>query len=405
MPNFNYHAIDNTGNLVKDTITAFDELDIEQRVSEKGYTLIKYKMLKKWGEKSLTGNNKVKTRILIEFYYRLSQTLFLGLPILSALEENAKSLPSKSLRMVSGELNVAIEAGKTLSEAMTGFPSVFEKLDLAIINLGEQTGVLPESMQDLAAFLEWKEDIKSTIKRAAIYPSIVMLVILSVIGVWVGYVLPQMAKMLIDMGVVLPEITKFVLSSSHFLQNNWFWILGIILFAIASLYIFQKTKKGGVLIHKYFLKIPVIGTIAINVAVARLSHNFSAMYKSGMNINKIFNILSDNVIGNKYLEKKLLVVHQNILAGQSIGQGFEQAGGFPILLVGAIKNGELTGTIDDAFTRLGDYFDKEVKRSVQTMINTIEPVTMVFLGGTFGIIILSIMLPLYDVIGNFGKQY
>jgi len=110
------------------------------------------------------------------------------------LDENAKTLPSKPLRKVAGELRVAIESGRTLFDAMSSSPKIFQKLDLAIVNLGEKTGVLPQSMKDLAEFLKWKEDIVSTIQKAAIYPVIVLFVIIAVIGVWVGYVLPQMAN-------------------------------------------------------------------------------------------------------------------------------------------------------------------------------------------------------------------
>jgi len=334
MPNYKYIAVDDTGKQVKGTVTAFDIDDVENRLKEKELTLIKYKHLNEWSGLALLGSNKVKPRDLIEFYYRLSQTLALGFPLLEALDENSKTLPSKPLRKVAGELRVAVEAGRSLSDAMSSFPKTFQKLDLAIVNLGEQTGVLPQSMKDLAEFLKWKEDIVSTIQKAAIYPVIVLFVIVAVIGVWVGYVLPQMAKMLVDMGVTLPKITQGILSVSIFLQSYWLHMIAIILTVSLSLYLFQKTKKGGILFHKYILKFPIVGTIASNIAVARLSHNFATMYSAGMNTTAIFEILSNNVIGNKYLEERISVVHKNVLSGQSIARGFENAGGFPPVLLG-----------------------------------------------------------------------
>jgi len=405
MPNYKYIAVDNTGKQVKGTVTAFDIADVENRLNEKELILIKYKHLNEWSGLSLLGSNKVKPRDLIEFYYRFSQTLSLGFPILEALDENSKTLPSKALRKVAGELRVAVEAGRSLFDAMSSFPKTFQKLDLAIVNLGEQTGVLPQSLKDLAEFLKWKDDIVSTIQKAAIYPVIVLFVIMAVIGVWVGYVLPQMAKMLVDMGVKLPEITQMILIVSIFLQNYWLHMIVIIMSLSLSLYFFQRTQKGGVLFDKYILKIPIAGKIVSNIAVARLSHNFATMYKAGMNITGIFKILSKNVIGNKYLEERISVVHKNVLSGHSIAKGFENAGGFPLILLGAIRNGEATGTIDDAFIRLGDYFDTEVKRSVQAMVSAIGPLTIVILGAVFGVIALSIMLPLYDVIGNLEGSY
>lgn len=302
-------------------------------------------------------------------------------------------------------IRVSVEAGNTLFEALSQFPKVFQKLDLSLIKMGEQTGVLPKCLKDLAEFLEWKEDIRSTLKRAVIYPSFIVIVLVAVIGVWVGYVLPQMAAMLTDMGVELPVMTRVVLNLGMFLKTNWLWIVSGVLLFSASFLAFQSTPKGKIRFHQYLLKAPLIGKIASNIALARLSQNFATMYSSGMNIHEIFDVLTDNVLGNRYLEDRLTFAFQEIQRGRSISAAFESTGSFPPFLLGAIRNGELTGTLDDSFNRLGDYYDQEVKRTVDAMIGAIEPVTIILLGGVFGLIALSIMLPLYDVIGQVGQAY
>lgn len=405
MPNYNYKAIDDTGRLFRGTFVALNDEDVEQRLKQNGLTLIKSKRASQGIGAKLLAGGKVKPRVLIELYHRLAQTLELGLSLVSALDENAKLLPSKPLRKVLDETRAGLESGNTLYESMSRFPKVFQKLDLAIIKMGEQSGVLGKCMNDLADFLEWKEDIRSTIKRAAIYPCFVVVVLAAVIGVWVGYVLPQMAVMLKEMGIALPSLTQIVFSTSLFLQSNWSWIIGSIFFFGIFFYLFQKTKKGGIIFHKYLLRAPILGKIATNIGVARLSRNFATMFRAGMTINVIFEILTDNVLGNRYLEDRLIHTFRGVQRGQSISNAFESAGGFPPLLLGGIKNGETTGTLDDSFSRLGDYYDGEVKRSVQAMINAIEPLTIIILGGVFGLIALSIMLPLYDVVGNMGNTY
>ena len=124
-----------------------------------------------------------------------------------------------------------------------------------------------------------------------------------------------------------------------------------------------------------------------------------------MSINTIFDILTGGVLGNKYIESRMVAAYQDIQLGHTIVSSFKKAGGFPLLFLGGVKNGETTGTLDEAFKRLGDYYDGEVKRSVQTMLSNIEPVTIFILGGVFGLIVLSILLPLYDVMGELGKTY
>ena len=401
MPRYRYQAIDENGRLAKGILVAVGERELEARLAEKGLTLVSGKVhTGGFMERSLLGD-RIRRRDLIEFYHRLHQTLELGLPMLAALEENAVQLPSRALRRVVDDVRVAIENGNTLTAALARFPKVFGKLDLAIVRMGEETGVLPRCLKDLADFLEWREEIRSTVRRAVIYPSFIIVVIVAVIGVWIGYVLPQLAGLLKQMGVALPAMTRMILAASRFFQEWWPALTGAIVVLIATFFVTLNTQRGGILIHRYFLRLPVIGGVIANIALARLSHNFATMYQAGMSINAIFEILGNNVLGNRYLEMLLKKAFDTVQHGDSIAAGFEKAGGFPPLLLGAVKNGETTGTLDESFKRLGSYYDRESKRTVQTMISAIEPISIIMLGGVFGLIVLSILLPLYDVIGQF----
>ena len=182
-------------------------------------------------------------------------------------------------------------------------------------------------------------------------------------------------------------------------------MIGAILLILASLYLANRSKKGGMVLHKYLLKVPVIGPVLTNIVIARLSRNFAQMMKAGMPINSIFETLSEDVLGNRYLEMQLGIAYQEILQGRSIADGFKKVKGYPPLLLGAIRNGEITGTLEDSFRRTADYYDSEVKRAVQTMLNAFEPMMIIMLGAVFGIIVLSILLPLYNVISGAGSAY
>ena len=405
MPNYSYKAIDDAGRILRGKVVALGENDVEERIAQEGLTLIQSKELRESHLEKVFAGAKVKPRLLIELYRRLSQTLKMGLPIVTALKENSKMLPSKRLKQTLNEIRIGIEGGQTLHEAMSRFPIVFSKLDLSIIQIGEQAGIMPQCLQDLSDFHEWREDIKSSIKKAAIYPCFVLAALAAVIGVWVAYVLPQMAGLLKEMGAAIPDITQAVLDTSYFIQNNWLWFIGVIAALAALLYLMHRTPKGAVFLHKHILQLPLVGKVIQNIALARLCHYFATMYNAGMSINMIFEILADGVLGNRYLESRMVAAYRDIRQGETIGSSFKKAGGFPLLLLGGIKNGETTGTLDEAFKRLGEYYDSEVKRSVQTMLNSLEPITIFLLGGVFGLIVLSILLPLYDVMGEFGKVY
>ena len=179
MPKFVYQAIDSAGRLLKGSAIAASESELEGKLLDKELTLVSSQLhTDGFMGKSILGE-RIRQRDIIEFYHRLYQTLELGLPMLSALEENAVGLPSRPMRRIVDEIRIAIENGNTFTTAMSKFPKAFGKLDLAIIRMGEETGVLPKCLKDLSAFLEWKEEIRSTVKRAAIYPSFVIIVIVA----------------------------------------------------------------------------------------------------------------------------------------------------------------------------------------------------------------------------------
>lgn len=405
MPSFRYRAIDDGGNLCRGTATALTEGDMEQFLTGRGLTLVDCRQVRGGGPAMTFSLGKIKPRLLIEFYHRLSQALKLGLPMLSALEENAGMLPSPQLKKIIGEIRLAIAGGQTLHSAAARFPKIFPKLDLAIIGMGEKTGELPKCLKDLADFREWKEDIRATLRRATIYPAFVLAAIAAVLGVWVGYVLPQMAKVLAEMGVVLPQATRWVLVVSEVFRQRWPLLAAGLVLLIAGFFLYRRTANGAIQLDRLLLRLPLAGPVAANIVMARLSHHFATMYHAGMNLHHIFEILTHNVLGNRFVETRVAQAYREVQGGQSLAAAFDRAGDFPPLLLGAIRNGESTGTLDDAFNRLGDYYNGEVKRTVQVLVNAVEPLSIMALGGIFGLILLSILLPLYDVIGDFGKAY
>jgi type II secretory pathway component PulF len=405
MSSYRYKAIDDAGRLVKGQLTAFNEMDVERELKRRGLFLIESAAERAGLGPRWPVRRGIPAKMVVEFYHRFAQTLEIGLPILSSLEEIGRSLPCRALKRVLGEVQFAVEGGSSLHEAMQRHSWVFQPLDLAIISMGEKTGVLPKCLRDLAGHHEWKAEIRAVFKKALLYPAFIGCAIAAVIGVWVGYVLPQMVKVLSELGVALPWVTMAILEASAFFTSEWMWLLSGLLLSAGAIYFYQQTESGRLAVHRRVLSLPVIGGILRNIALTRLCHNFAAMLSAGMTINSIFQALSRRTMGNRYLEGRLAAAHQEIERGESIAGGFEKAGGFPPLLTGAVRNGETTGTLDESLKRMGDYFDREVKRSVQVLVNAIEPIAILSLGGVFGIIVLSILLPLYDVMGELGKTY
>jgi len=406
MKSFRYLALDEEGKLVKGKALAQNETVLERDLRRIGLELVESKAS---GESSLSrlfAPKKVSNRLLIMFYTRLSQSLEVGLPIIPTLEENAKVTPSPVLRKIIQEIIVSLEEGNTLAQSLQKFPVVFSPFEVSLIGMGEQSGVLSQSLKDLAEFMEWKDTMRSTIRKASIYPAFVTVAICAVVVVWVGYLLPQMSTMMSEMGIQLPTITKIVFGTSRFAQKYWYWLAAFATVMICGIIAFRRTPKGAILFDKWFLGIPILGTVAAEIAFSRMCRNFAVMMKIGMPVNRIFEHLLRGILGNRHLEAQLQIAHDNLQRGMVLSRCFERAGGFPVLLIGAVRNGERSGTLEEAFRRMADFYDQGARRAVEAMVAAIGPLLVVVMGGIFAVVILSILLPLYDVLGGLsGTAY
>ncbi len=406
MPLFRYTALDGHGKLVKGTLVALTESDAEKRLSERDLTLIQAKKLsERFAFLSSLFKRRVKDRDLIEFYQRLSESLEVGLPLLSTLEENIKLIGSKRLARSIEQVKLDVENGMTLSKAMSLQSDVFDTLQIGIVAMGEQSGTLPEALKHLADFLEWKYQQKSLLKRASIYPAFIFMTVFIVVGIWVGYVLPQVGGFLQSMQIELPTITKIIIETSAWIRANWITITGVITGTIIAFFLVKRTKWGAIKYDMILLKLPIIGRVILNSCLSRIGHYFSVMLEAGMTLVTIFELMTDGIIGNKYVEIQLAEAFEHIKHGKQFFEAFNKGKSFPDLFLGAIKTGEQAGRLVDTFKRLGIYYDKEVKRSVKSLLAVFEPATIIFLGLFFGTIILAILSPLYDVISHIGKAY
>lgn len=400
MENYRYLAITEKGYVSRGNLVAHNERALDAHLRRIGLTLIECRQIRESFLTRLFASQRVQPRILGLFYSRVSEALAVNLPIISVLEENAMALGSPSLRSTILEIKVHLEEGLPLAEAMQKFPKVFSELEVSMAALGEQTGTLPQCLKDLAEYIEWRENLKSTIKTASIYPAFVLVCLSLVIAVWIGKVLPIMAQMLLDMGVQLPIMTRILLVVSQFLRDYWLIALLFVSGVALWTYLVVKTPRGRIAWDRSLLKLPLVGKVIHQVALTRLTKNFAVMMKGGLPVNRIFDILIAGVLGNRYLEGQLQIAQDYLQTGLRLSESFERVGGFPVLLIGEIRNGETSGTLEQSFERVTRYFDNETNRAVKGMLAAFGPAVVVVLGVIFGVVILSILLPLYDVIGG-----
>lgn len=346
----------------------------------------------------------VNLRTKAEFYHRLAQTLEIGLPIVSALEENRRYLPSKLMQQVSAELKRAVENGRALHDAMGDHAHIFQKSEIHVVRMSEERDALSVCLKQLAAFLLWKDNLRALIRKAAVYPCFVVVAILAVMAIWIGYVLPQIVELLSEMGVPAPRATTMVFSLGEWFKVNGGWLALAGVSAALGIYLFQRTEKGGVQFDWGLLKLPLLGQVLRNIALARLGQNFVIMSSAGIAARTIFNLLAKNGVGNRFLEFRLRAALKTLQPDESIAAAFDAAGGYPAVLLNVFRSAETQDNLDQSFRQLGERCDGEVQRTVQRILNVFEPITIVLLGVVFGVIAVSVLLPLCDIVGAMPKS-
>lgn len=402
MPNHHYRAVDAAGRIVIGDEFAVDESELDRILTRSGLSLITSE-----SERQGLGRARrsVRPRVIIEFYYRLGRTLETGLPILMALDENSRELPSSAMRQMAAEIRTLVESGRSLHEAMAAQGDVFSPVDLSIVRIGEQTGSLPACLDQIASHLQWKEELRHHIRKATIYPLFVLLALAGVIGVWLGYVLPRMVRLLMDLNATIPTATRVLLAVSELAQRRgWMFALAAPLPVFLVMAV-RRFPSGRLAWDRTILEIPLLGRLLRAIALTRFGRNMATMLSAGISIRQAMSSLIDNGLGNRYLELRLGAALSAVENGESVSGALRLVGGYPSLLTGAVRNGETTGTLDKAFKRLAEYYDTEVKRTVQLVVGVVEPAAVITLGVVFGSVILSILLPLYDTMGTLGKSY
>ncbi len=399
MPGYRYLALDADGKKHRGAVTAPDENRAELYLGRSGLTVVRLRE-ETTRRFALKISRKVSLTDLAGLYDRLSDTLQVGLPLIASLSENAKLVKNTVLSRTIEHVRTLIEEGKLFSEAMGQHPRVFDRFQVAVIHMGEISGTLPGALRQLSDLLTWRVEQRSQLKRGLIYPIFIMGALTVVTAVWVGYVLPKVASFLKSMDITLPAITRIVIRISTIFAAYWPLFAAFPVVSILLIAAWSKTARGRFALDRFLLRLPYIGKILRNAVVSRLSLNFSMMFEAGITIGSIFEILSGGALGNRFIEQDLRLVHQRVLSGQSLYESFSSSREYPDLFLGGIRSGEMAGKLGETFRKTGVYYDKEVNRSIKAFAATLEPAAIVIMGGVFGIIILAILLPIYDIISK-----
>ncbi len=344
---------------------------------------------------------KVKSKDKVIFTRQFSTMIDAGLPLVQGLGILAEQADNPTFKTVLRQITKDVEGGATLAEGMKKHPKVFDDLFVNLIAAGEMGGILDNILQRLGEFLEKAEELKAKIKGAMTYPIVVVAIAVIVISVILIFVIPVFQDMFASFGQALPVPTQIVVAMSDFLKSKiHFLIIGIILLAIAYKQ-YAKTKGGRKTIDSIKLKLPVFGDLQKKSSVATFTRTLGTMLRSGVPILDSLEIVAKTA-GNVIIEEIIFDVRSSIAEGQTIAEPLSETDVFPGMVIQMISVGEATGALDTMLEKIAEFYEKEVDAAVDALTSMLEPLLMLFLGGSIGGLVIAMYLPIFAMAGAVG---
>lgn len=344
---------------------------------------------------------KVKSKDIVVFTRQFSTMIDAGLPLVQGLNILSEQSTNPTLKGILRQVTKDVEGGSTLAEALRKHPKVFDDLFVNLVAAGEVGGILDTILQRLATFIEKAEDLKSKIKGAMTYPLVVIAIAIIVIAVILVFVIPVFQDMFESFGSALPMPTQIVVNLSDFMKSNFIWvILGIIVLGFAYKQ-YRNSKGGRKTTDEIFLKLPIFGDLLKKTAVARFTRTLGTMLASGVPILDSLEIVAKTA-GNIVIEEIIYEVRGSIAEGQTIAEPLSENDVFPGMVTQMIAVGEATGALDTMLNKVADFYDKEVDAAVDALTSMLEPLLMLFLGGSIGGLVIAMYLPIFGMAGAIG---
>ena len=397
MSMYSYRAINEQGQSRKGVQDAANLIDLEFRLKRGGLDLIDAKIDTR---KSLIQRKKIKRADLITFFFNMEQLTRAGVPLLESLADLRDTMSEARFREVIANLVEAIENGKKLSLAMAQHPDAFDKIFVSLTHAGEESGRLPEVFAHITDSLKWQDEMASHTKAILMYPAFVGTIVLGITFFLMIYLVPQLVSFIKSMGQEIPIQTRMLLATSWFFVNYWYVIIALpVVLPLGIKLLINSSEEMRFKFDRLKLNMWVTGPILRKIILARFANTFAMMYGSGISIlDCITN--SRDVVNNLAVAKSLNEVTQEIESGKNLTQSFQNTGMFPPLVIRMLKVGEATGALDKALLNVSYFYDRDVRESIKKVQIMIEPTMTIILGTLLGWVMLSVLSPIYDIIGK-----
>ncbi len=398
MSAFEYTALDVSGRKLKGVLEGDAPRQIRQQLRDQGLTPLsvdEVSQRKSNGEKK-TFTRGISSTELAVFTRQLATLVGSGMPLEETLEAVGKQTENERMQATIAAVRSRIKEGHTLADALADFPAIFPELYRSTVAAGEQTGHLDVVLSRLADYTENRQMLIQSISQALIYPAVLTLTALAVVGLLLGYVVPQVVQVFTDLGQTLPLLTRALIATSDVVRA-YGWLM--ILVVIAGIFSWRKALEIESIrrrYHEWLLKLPLVAKLVRGVNTARFARTFSILTASGVPVLEGLRI-SANVMANLPMREAVLEASLRVREGTTIQKALEASNYFPPLVLHLIGSGESSGKLEDMLERAAQNQERDLENRISTLMKIFEPAMILIMGVIVLVIVLAILLPIFDL--------
>lgn len=393
---FKYKALDQDGKKKEGSIDALNKTVAISALQRRGLIVVSIHGEEKKGVLQGTFLDRVPLRDVVIMSRQLA-TLFSSqvsaLKAFTLLSENAENkLLQTQLRQIGDDL----QAGSSISDALNKFPDTFSEFYVNMVKAGEESGKLNETFEYLAQYLDRQYALTSKTRNALIYPAFVIVVFITVMLLMFTMVIPNLSALLLESGQEVPVYTKIIIGISNFLINYGIFLLIFVVLLVLYVLWYRRNEAGKEYLDHIKLSFPAVGNLYRKMYLSRISDNLNTMLSSGISIIRSIEITAD-VVGNFVYKKILKEAEESVKSGKTLSDAMSKYDEIPPIMVQMIKVGEETGSLGSILKTLAEFYKREVDDAVDTLISLIEPIMIVILGLGVGILLTSVLVPIYNI--------
>jgi type IV pilus assembly protein PilC len=406
-----------TNKEISDSIEAGTEVEAIATIKKKGLLPIEVREVRaKSGKSAAAGaatakqsfganllGGGVKLKQVTQFTRQLSTLQDAGLPIVQAMQILTDMQRPGVFRSTLGKVTEEVQSGTMLSEAMSRYPRIWDRLYTNLVKAGEAAGALDVILRRLAEFMEKAQTLKKKVIGAMIYPIAVLSIATLILAFIMIAIVPKFELIFKDLGIQLPGLTEALISFSRFMGSYWWLMLLLIGGTIFGLKMVGRTEKGAAILDRIKLRVPVLGMIIKKGSVARFTRTLGTLVTSGVGFLDALDI-TKSATPNIVVRNAIQSVRDSVKEGETVNEPLRRSGIFDDIVVNMIKVGEETGELDKMLIKIADTYDEEVDAAVGAMMSLLEPMLIIFMGGAVGFIVIALFIPLIKIIESISAS-